>query len=357
MSQVTGTWKTAIAGLALAGLPALLGAQSTTKTQYPAGGAAQKSAAAPADQNSPEHHLSQAKRVLDSINPRGLAGTARSQISQIQTEFNGLGTAWHLSAGQSASSSSTGETSATGTTGSTTGGTQITPRSSGASAIASSRTDWQQHYETIGSILDQLIGPDTSSSSRSTIGTAGSSAGSSAAGTSGASASELDAATRSKLTDFRRHLDLFHAAAIGRASIREEEATTAISGTTGTTTLTETAETTRPTSVTGTSPSTPTTPTTTTSETTTTSAPAAIDDATIARLTDEIDAILGGAETTAASATGTTDTTGTTTGTTGMAGTATASISPPASSGTLCVDRAKLEQLKRDLEGLRTRRQ
>ena len=74
MAKVTSKLTTALAGFALASLPIVIGAQGTTSPQHPSsprttseqkGSTQQKSTAG--DKSSPQHHLNEAKRVLNSI--------------------------------------------------------------------------------------------------------------------------------------------------------------------------------------------------------------------------------------------------------------------------------------------------
>lgn len=394
MRQVTSKLTTVVAGLALASLPALVGAQSTSTPQqtYPKPTTSQQSRSTK-DQGSPQHHLDEAKRVLNSISDSSLEGEARTQITELRRHFNQLESAWRSKAAGAARSGAAGHVTghtgtATGSTGATTSGTAAgatagttgTPEQAGAtgsttsgqtprsSTMAKGSDDWMTHYQAVDRVLDGLLGGSsasgraggTASGTTSGTGTATGTTGGTATGTTGASATVmLDAETRTKLTEFRRHLEMFHQTAMAQGRTGEEHAsassTTSTSSTTGTTgSMTGTATgtsgmATHPETTTAQTPPAQTpTPRPQTQTTTTTTTTGAVDSAAIARLTAQIDELLRASASTSATA-GTTSTAGTpTTGTAGTSGTTTAS------SATVCVDRAKLEQLKRDIQALQS---
>jgi hypothetical protein len=399
MVRMTSKLTTTLAGLALASLPFMVAAQSTSTPQQsrPRQGtdptSQQNRAPRAGDQNSPQYHLDQAKRVLTTINATTVKGETGRQIRELKRHFNQLEAAWRANSASAARvgaarstdhtgahSPTAGSTSGTGTatagtsgtaTGSTTTeqtgtGARQTPRS-GAATGASGANDWVTHYTAITNLLDQLGA--TSASVSSQAGTpastaAGTTAGTtaSATGTTGRPGEEvgvsatanvnLDANVRTKLVEFRRHLDQFHMAAMGQRGRGEEDVASANpeSGITGSMTGTGTSP-----SATGTTGAASETTVATTGTaaqtpaqtTSATSASATVDSATIARLTASIDELLRGGAVTSTAAGTTTGTTGSATapGTTGTAGTTSAT-------GTVCVDRAKLEQLRRDIQAL-----
>jgi len=362
MSQVTRTLTTALAGVALASLPVLVGAQDPATPQQTSPPRTQSQQRSTTDESSPQHHLDQAKKALNSIQSSSLKGDARTQVAEVRTHFNQLESAWrkHVAAAARSGAASTGHagghvgTTAGATSGTTSGtpsaataGTTGTPEQAGATGATSRQTprsgaassaptgksdDWMAHYQAIDGLLDRLLGRATASAGTtpSPTGTAGGVAGASAAANVSANVS-LDADTRAKLEDFSRHLEQFHAAAISQSRVGEEDAASASahSGITG--------------SMTQTKPSpTPTEPMPTPAPAgAAVTTPGGIDSAAIARLLAQIDDLIGSASTSSTSSTAGA------VGTTGAAGTTT-------TGGTICVDRAKLEQLKRDIQTLQS---
>jgi hypothetical protein len=445
MSHIKNTLTIALAGLAVASLPVLVDAQSTPTPQTPTSRASQPNRSG-ADKNSPQHHLDEARRVLTSITSNSVQGETRSKVNELKRHFTQLETTFRASSASSAqmgaSRSTEPPTSAGTATGSTTSGTG-TEGTAGTSGTATSGTteqagrsargqrsgsgsgDWMTHYTAIDSLLDELIGSGASadasmsgttgsasgSGTASTTGsTSGSTAGTSGSPTeqrgttarSGASASggaQIDASVRTKLVEFKRHLDQFHSAAMNQSGRGEEDmasadpssgvtgsmtrpdpssstgsSTTATgttaTGTTGSATTGTTGSATGSTATTAhpttTSPETPQATGTSgtastmsgtagtsgsaTTQSTQTSAQASVDSAAIARLTASIDEMLRGSASTSTTA-GTTSTTGspTASGTVGTSGTTSSST------GTVCVDRAKLEELKTQIQALQNR--
>lgn len=390
MSGTNRKLTTALAGLALASLPLLVDAQSTsTQSTQPStprqttGSASQQTRGSRStNPNSPQHHLDEAKRILSGINQRTMKGETATQIAQLKRHFNQLESSWRKSSASSARSGAartteprTGTAGTTGSTPTEQTGTRQKPTGGTESTMAGG--DWMTHYTAITTLLDQLGATSTSASGqRDTTGTATGTSGSAIASGS----ATLDPSVRTKLVEFRRHLDLFHETAMAQSGAGEEDVASASpeSGITGSRTGTTASGTSAsqpypPTgapestaSATGTTPQPPTsspaaqqppaattsqqTPTASTTQTPTTgqvSASANVDAATIARLTASIDELLqGGAATSTAAGT----TTGTTTGTTGAVGTS----GTTSATGTVCVDRAKLEQLKRDIQALQS---
>ena len=145
------------------------------------------------DHNSPQHHLQEAQRALNGINVQALKGETGTQVAQIRQHFTELETAWHAlqSAPPREPSAPPGHTAGhvEGTSGTTTG----TAGTSG----------WMSHYSAIDRILDRMLGANAPVSGRATTGTTG----------SGVAGVKLDASTRTKLMEFRRHLNDFHATA------------------------------------------------------------------------------------------------------------------------------------------------
>ena len=102
MSRMTSKLSTALAGLALASLPVLVEAQSTSTQSTQQGKPRQSSgrtsqqdrSTRSTDPNSPQHHLNEAKRVLNSINTGSVQGEARKQITELKQHFTQLESAW-----------------------------------------------------------------------------------------------------------------------------------------------------------------------------------------------------------------------------------------------------------------------
>jgi hypothetical protein len=328
MSHVCSKLTRALAGLAVASLPVLAGAQSTTssaqtpqQTPRPTTPTAEQSRSTSPDKSSPQHHLNEAKRVLGGITSNS------TQIAELRLQFTRLETAWNVKAASAARRGASGATHAgghvsttggttSGTPSATTAGTTGTPEQAGATGPATARQTpgssdtWMTHYQAIDGILDQLLG-DTAAGVTASV--------------------SVDATTKTKLTEFRRHIDQFHTTAMAQSRVGEEDAASASTSSGITGAMTETTESTAsttpmpPTSTTAST--TGTTSMTGTTGTTGTTGAAGSDQAAIARLTAQIDELLRGSTTTGASG--------------------------AAATGTVCVDRAKLEQLKRDLQALR----
>ena len=383
MARMTTKLTTTLAGLALAGLPVLASAQSPTSQQpeRPTQSRQQQQDRT-ADQNSPEHHLNQAKRVLNDINPSSMQGDARTQITELKRNFNQLENAWRNQSsrsGRSDSAHATGHTgavtgtesgtAATGTagtsgstssttseqTGTTSGTTSSQPPRSGAASPMAGNDDWMRHYRSIDSTLDTLLG----SAGAAATGTTGTSGTDARAGVS--AGGDIDASLRSKLTEFRQHLNRFHAAAMSQSGRMGEEdrasanphsgitgsmtGTAGTSGTSGQATSGTSGQSASGTA--GQSASSTAGQTTSSAQRTAASASGQVDSAAIARLTASIDELLRSSATSGAAGTSGTAgaTSSTTTGTAGTTGTASAGA-------TVCVDRAKLEQLRRDIQAL-----
>lgn len=291
MVQRTRLWTLAMATAGLASLPIIGTAQSyppssSTQTQT----SSAQSTTSTSQQNTPQFHLDEAKKDLDSIATSSLSGDAASQISQLKTHFDMLYNDFKKSGGASASgyglgNSASGSAAASGGTSSTGGqvgttGTQqgagVTPPSGTSSSMSA---DWKSHYTQINDILDRLnipasslrgassaYGASGSGSVSGTAGTAGSTSGTtgttgtttsgtttsgtttsgtttsgstsagqagSTYGSSKSSVPTLSADVRAKLADFRMHLDQFYSLASGQAS-----ADIGTSGTVGTSGMT-----------------------------------------------------------------------------------------------------------------------
>lgn len=199
-------WSAAIAAAALVALPIAASAQSTqstpqqnppaqqsqppsSTTQQPATGtppeqtSAQPPAAAAAggqaDVAAVKTHLSAARNTLAQLTamPEAakLQGPARTQVSQLISDFN---------------------------------------------ALISAQSDWHGAYSKVDSDLTTVLGPDAGAQNDQSVGTSGSTAaGGSAAGAVGTSgAAQIDPAIRAKLVEFRSHLKEFEKAASGAGS-------------------------------------------------------------------------------------------------------------------------------------------
>jgi hypothetical protein len=199
MSQIAKVWTTSIAAAALVALPMIAAAQT-----YPPAGQSTSGQANPSSQsrstneNSPQSHLDEATRSLDSISTSDLTGVAMSQVSQIRTQFNDLYNDYKNKSGSA--SSSTG-----------TSGTMMPPSSSESGIVA---TDWKAQFNTIESELDRLNIPKSSyapSTGSGVSGTTGSTSGMTGmeAGSTSANVS-LPSQVRDSLTQFRMHLERFY---------------------------------------------------------------------------------------------------------------------------------------------------
>ena len=176
MKRSTTRWTTALAATALLALPATGLAQSTgqppTQTPPPTTGTPSNPAQPPApgaqpDQEAAKQHLTAARNSLSEMTQlpaaSQLTGDARTQVSQLITNFNEL----------------------------------ITTNS-----------EWRNSYEKVQSNLTALIGSAAADESAApTSGTEG------AVGTSGTVA--VDPEIKAKLIEFRNHLDKFEKAAGG----------------------------------------------------------------------------------------------------------------------------------------------
>jgi hypothetical protein len=268
MSSRTGTLTALLGACALASLPVFVSGQATPNPHPRPPASARHQTA---DHSSPQHHLQQAKRALDSINMTTLKGEANTQVAEIRRHLNDLESGWQLQQSTPPREAvvppghATGHV--TGTTGTTTTG------------------EWMTHYRAIGQILDRVLSANVKTS-----------------------AVTLDAATRRTLADFRTHLNAFHATAMAVQPVRGS----ASSHTADLPVATAPARADpRPIGTAGVaSEATIAAPTS-----------AAVDDAVIARLSSAIGDMLR--------------------------------ADTPTGANTVCVDRAKLEQLARDFDALK----
>jgi hypothetical protein len=176
-------WATAVAASAVLALPVSAFAQSTgsqppatgtqppTSTSQPPATAAAEQAAGQVDTDAAKQHLTAARNSLSEMTQlpaaSQLTGDARTQVSQLITNFNELIT---------------------------------------------TKADWRTSFAKVETNLNALIGSATTDEAAArTSGTEG------AVGTSG-TVSGLDPALKAKLVDFRNHLDKFEKAAGGKAN-------------------------------------------------------------------------------------------------------------------------------------------
>jgi hypothetical protein len=226
MALRTRLWATGLATAALLALPLLASAQ-TYPPNPPSSQTTQTLSSTKAD--SAEHHLTEAGRALDSISTSTLSTGAGALISQIRTNFSALVKSYHGNSVDSTSGTS-------GTTGSSS--SSVPPCSASSSGVSGSSNPgmggtsatgqnessqpWMACYNSIEQTLDTLNIPKSDvgqtagmSGTTGTSGTAGTSGMSSdinpTAG-AGAQAVALDASTKSKLADFRKHLEEFRTA-------------------------------------------------------------------------------------------------------------------------------------------------
>jgi hypothetical protein len=218
-------WATGPATAALLALPLLASAQ-TYPTNPPGSQMTQTQSSAKAD--SAEHHLTEAGRALDSISTSTLSTGASALISQIRTNFSALEKSYHGNSVDitSGTSGTTGSSSSSAPPCSASSGVSgsSNPGMSGTSATGQSETGqpWMACYNSIEQTLDTLNVPK--SDVGQAAGTSGMTGTSGMAGTSGMSdtnpttagagtqAVTLDASTKSKLADFRKHLEEFRTA-------------------------------------------------------------------------------------------------------------------------------------------------
>jgi len=270
------TWWLAagLASAALVTLPAGAVAQGTTGST-PSQSYGQSST----ENKSPRYHLDQAERVLDELSRSagvsgpgatgsgsgttgsgttgsgatgsGTTGTGTTtgstagsmasgsgslaaNVSEIRRHFSELEQAYERPARQTSTTGSASGTTGSGTTGSGTTGSGTTGSGSGTMGESpATGASWMTHYSRLNQLLDRLDVPKTSTAtgtSGATSGT-GSTMGSGTAGSattgsgttssqSGSGSSTFDAATMSKLREFRMHIDNFHAAAMAEGSRR-----------------------------------------------------------------------------------------------------------------------------------------
>ena len=195
-------WATAVAASAVLALPVSAFAQSTgsqppatgtqppTSTSQPPATAAAEQAAGQVDTDAAKQHLTAARNSLSEMTQlpaaSQLTGDARTQVSQLITNFNELIT---------------------------------------------TKADWRTSFAKVETNLNALIGSATTDEAAArTSGTEG------AVGTSG-TVSGLDPALKAKLVDFRNHLDKFEKAAGGKANTPPDATDPAAASSSGTATM------------------------------------------------------------------------------------------------------------------------
>jgi hypothetical protein len=217
-------WTTSIATAALVALPVVVASQT-----YPTGGSGQSTAgqsnpASPYSfsvQNTPQFHLDEAKRVLDSISTSDLTGDAASRIAAIESRFRDLRTSYKNQSGpvwstDLAASSSSATSGQVGTSGS------MPPAGQTASGA---HGDWKTTFKKIEGDLDALnipkssfapysngsSGPATSGMSGMSTGLGGTNTGTSGTtGSMSAATVRLSSEVRNRLEQFRTHLEEFY---------------------------------------------------------------------------------------------------------------------------------------------------
>src|SRR3989442_2542156 len=175
MSQTTRKLTITLAGLALASLPVLVNAQTTSPRQHtrPAPTTRHQTV----DHNSPQYHLDAAKRLLNSINSSTMKGEARTQLDELRMHFTQLETAWaaQMPAGRSgAAEPGAGYRSGTTARGTTGAGTSTTNEQSGSTRSPPSRRgqptqgagDWMNHYPGNDQILHRNLCAEGAGSGR-----------------------------------------------------------------------------------------------------------------------------------------------------------------------------------------------
>jgi len=188
---------TTFTGAALLALPLTCFAQAQPPDTPPAAAQTTPSAqpaAPPASEDAAKAHLTAARNILSQLTQlpaaAQLQGDARTQVSQLITNFNEL----------------------------------ITTQS-----------NWKASYAQVQANLEALIGPSMQADASRSTGTPG------AVGTSGATAAaSVDPAVRAKLTEFRSELDQFEKAALNATPSATPEAPEATSTSTSSATTTST---------------------------------------------------------------------------------------------------------------------
>lgn len=179
MSKTATAWTTSIAAAALVALPMIATAQTYPPAGQTSSGQSQSQMTSP-DQNTPQFHLDEAKRVLDSVSTSDLTGAATSEVSKIKTQFTDLYNDYKNKSG--VGSSTTGQV-----------GTSGTPV-----------IDWKTQFNKIEGELDGLSIPKSSYAPSSGVsGTTGMSSGAVANVT-------LSSEVKDSLTQFRTHLEQFY---------------------------------------------------------------------------------------------------------------------------------------------------
>jgi hypothetical protein len=175
MKRSTTRWTTALAAVALLGLPAAGLAQTAASPQQ------QQPAAAQSEQNQPSDHLRAAKSALAEIDEASVTGRAKTQLTQLKQHLNALERA------------AAAKTSA-----------------ANAPAAQARSNNWSTELSAADRILTEMLRPASASGTAGATGTSGT--------TGAAAAVTVDDVTRAKLTEVRTHLVKFAAAMGGSAA-------------------------------------------------------------------------------------------------------------------------------------------
>jgi len=217
-------WTTAIAAAALAALPIAASAQSTQSTS-PQNPAAQQSQP-PSSTTSPQPPSSTSPQPQSSTSPeQNPAQPPATATAAGQVDVDAVKT--HLSAARETLAQLTSMPEAAKLQG--TARSEVSQLISDFNALISAQSDWRGAYNKVDSDLMTVLGPDASDNNGQTVGTSGSTAaGSTAAGNASTAANgstagavgtsgtaQLDPAIRAKLVEFRSHLKDFEKSAGG----------------------------------------------------------------------------------------------------------------------------------------------
>jgi collagen type VII alpha len=195
MKRSTTRWTTALAAVALLGMPAAGSAQTGTTPQPQAATAAQ------AEAREPGEHLREARAALDDIDAAAVTGRAKTQLTQLKQHISALERA------ASARSAASAAASATGT--------------------QARSNNWSTELAAADRILTEMLG---TASATGTAGATGTSGTAGATGTSGAASGTVeDEAARAKLMEVRKHMTKF-AAAIGGTADRTDTSAASAAG-------------------------------------------------------------------------------------------------------------------------------
>jgi len=166
-----------------------------------------------AEQKTPQQHLDEAKKLVDSINESSLSGGAARQLANLKRDLNELASAY-LSA-VPAASGGVGTTGTTVTPPRTGAGGQgaagVPPATTGTSIpdspSAAAKNSWRAKYVAVDRDLRSLVGSGSNVPSGTTTATS--------APVSGGEPN-LDAAVRGELQEVKAHLQLFYAMTVGQ---------------------------------------------------------------------------------------------------------------------------------------------